>query len=57
MRREDWSEVATPIHLSTNYWYETHGRSKIFNAGPDSTLLFCQVYEEFDPGCCVVAED
>ena len=41
MRREDWSEVATLIHLSTNYWYEAHGKPKIFGAGPDATLLFC----------------
>ena len=57
MQRADWPAVAALIHLSTNYWYETHGRSKIFTAGPDSTLLFCRVYEELDPGCCVLAED
>lgn len=57
MQREDWSEVATLIHLSTNYWYEAHGKPKIFSAGPDATLLFCQIYEDLDPNCCVVAED
>lgn len=57
MKRRDWAEVAALVHFSTNGWYEAHGRGKIFTAGPDSTLLFCEVYEDLDPGCCVVAED
>ena len=56
MKREDWSEVSDLIYLSTNYWYETHGRSPIFTGDPSCTELFCEVYEALDPGCCFVAE-
>ena len=57
MEKKDWSEVADLIYVSTNYWYEKGGKPPIFAGGPDATLLFCQVYEDFDPGCCVVAEN
>lgn len=56
MERKDWAEVADLIYVSTNYWYETHGRPAIFRGGPSATMLFCEVYESLDPGCCVVAE-
>jgi hypothetical protein len=56
MEPRDWSEVADMIYLSTNYWYRASGRPAIFTAGPESTLLFCRVYEDLDPGCCIVAE-
>ncbi|HZO87820.1 MAG TPA: GNAT family N-acetyltransferase [Chthonomonadaceae bacterium] len=57
MQREDWSEVAELIYVSTNYWYQTHGRPPIFTGDPASTELFCSVYEALDPGCCLVAEN
>ena len=55
MIREDWLEVAGLIHSSTNAWYESHGMGKIFNCTPEETQLFCQVYEDLDPGCCWLA--
>jgi GNAT superfamily N-acetyltransferase len=57
MVAEEWDDVATLIHDSTNAWYESQGRSPIFTAGPASTRLFCEVYEALDPGCCLVAMD
>lgn len=56
MRREEWAEVADLIYVSTNYWYRANGKSTIFTAAPESTELFCRVYEDLDPGCCLVAE-
>lgn len=56
MQPGDWSEVAELICVGTNYWYQTHGMGAIFANGPESTLLFCQVYEALDPGCCILAE-
>jgi len=53
----DFPRVAELIHASTNAWYQRNGKSAIFTAGPESCMLFCQVYEDLDPGCCVVAED
>ncbi len=53
----DRIEVAELICISTNVWYQTHGRGPIFTAGPESTTLFFDVYEALDPGCCLVAED
>lgn len=54
--KADFASIARLIHDSTNAWYQSHGKPPIFTAGPESCLLFCQVYE-VDPGCCVVAED
>lgn len=57
MKQGDWSEVADLIYVSTNYWYETHGKSPIFTGGSDATRLFCEVYEALDPGCCILVEN
>jgi GNAT superfamily N-acetyltransferase len=56
MQQRDWAEVADLIYVSTNYWYRASGKPAIFSGGPEATELFCQVYEDLDPGCCVVAE-
>ncbi len=57
MQADEWDLVARLIHDSTNAWYEGHGMAKIFAAGPESTRLFCEVYEGLDPGCCFVVVD
>ena len=56
MERSEWPAVAELIYVSTNYWYEASGKGAIFSGGPAVAELFCQVYEDLDPGCCVVAE-
>ena len=56
MLRDEWSAVAELIYVSTNYWYQSHAKPRIFTGDPGSTELFCRVYEALDPGCCVVAE-
>ncbi len=56
MQPSDWNEVADLITLSTNYWYQTNGKSPIFTGDPMNARLFCEVYEALDPGCCIVAE-
>jgi GNAT superfamily N-acetyltransferase len=55
MTPADRSDVAELICLSTNVWYQTHGRPLIFAGGPASTTVFFDVYEALDPGCGVVA--
>jgi GNAT superfamily N-acetyltransferase len=57
MRPDEWHAVADLICVSTNYWYQAGGKPMIFCGGPDSTMLFCEVYEALDPGCCLVAEE
>jgi GNAT superfamily N-acetyltransferase len=57
MTDADRSVVAELICISTNRWYERHGRSPIFPQGASTTAVFADVYEALDPGCCVVAED
>lgn len=57
MEPADWAEVADLICLSTNYWYQAQGKPAIFTAGPTATRLFCEVYEDLDPGCCLLAEN
>lgn len=55
MHPKDWPEVAELIYLSTNYWYQSHGMSAIFQGGPEVALVFCEEYEALDPGCCILA--
>jgi GNAT superfamily N-acetyltransferase len=57
MGDEDWGEVAALIYDSTNAWYTARGRPPFFSGSKDGPMLFCAVYEQLDPGCCVVAED
>jgi GNAT superfamily N-acetyltransferase len=56
LTREDWPDVAELIHVSTNYWYEANRNMRIFQCRPDQVNLFCRVYEDLDPGCCLVVE-
>ncbi len=57
MRADEWDRVADLICHSTNHWYQAGNKPAIFPHGPSSCRLFCEVYEDLDPGCCVVAED
>ncbi len=53
----DRTAIAALIHASTNGWYAGHGRPPVF-AGPSADCaLFFDVYEELDPGCCLLAEE
>jgi len=55
MQASDRTEVTELIHLSTNTWYQTHGRPRLFSRGLEAAGLFFDVYERLDPGCGVVA--
>lgn len=54
---EDRAEIAELIYASTNAWYQLRGMPPIFSGGPETTEVFCEVYDELEPGCCVVAEN
>jgi len=56
MLNDEWQEVAEIIHHSTNSWYLANEKDAIFKGPPSDALLFCQVYEDLDPGCCLIAE-
>jgi GNAT superfamily N-acetyltransferase len=55
MLATDREEIAELIYLSTNMWYQTHGRPPIFAGGPAAAAIFFDVYETLDPGCGLVA--
>lgn len=57
MQPVDYEAVAELVCESTNAWYHANGKPPIFLGGHASTMLFCEVYESLDPGCCVLAED
>lgn len=57
MRPDEAPKVAEVICASVRDWYAAHGTPGRFPGGPASCLLFTDVYEAMDPGCCVVAED
>ena len=57
MRSDEWPAVARIICASIRTWYAAAGKPGRFPGGPESCLLFPQVYEDLDPGCCIVAED
>ncbi len=52
----DFDAVADLIFLSTNSWYQLHRGHRVFSGAPEDCRLFCEVYEELDPGCALVAE-
>jgi len=56
MRAADHDAVADLIYLSTNSWYQRNRGHDIFQGGPEVCRLFCDVYEDLDPGCALVAE-
>lgn len=53
----DRPALAELIAVSTNQWYQRHGRPPVFPGGASTTAVFADVYEALDPGCCVVAEE
>ncbi|GIW78494.1 MAG: hypothetical protein KatS3mg105_0301 [Gemmatales bacterium] len=55
MTDADRSEVGELIYASINYWYQMHGKPRLFQAGPESTQVFYDVYNALTPGCNVVA--
>lgn len=55
MERQDWAAVGELIQVGTNAWYRANGKPSIFTGDPDQMDLFCSVYEDLDPGCCVLA--
>jgi hypothetical protein len=56
MNAGDRSEVAELIYLSTNSWYESHGRPRTFSGDPVSADIFYEVYDALDPECGLVVE-
>lgn len=57
LRSDEWLRCADVVCASVREWYAAHGKPGRFPGGAESALLFPQVYEALDPGCCVVAED
>ena len=57
MRQDEWAKVAAIVCASIREWYERAGRPGRFPEGPTACMLFPEVYEELDPGRCIVAED
>ncbi len=55
MNAGEESKVAQLIFESTNHWYESHGHGRIFQGKPSDCSVFTEVYEDLDPGCCLVA--
>lgn len=56
MQSRDFDSVADLIYLSTNSWYQQNRGHDIFQGDPEVCRLFCEVYEDLDPGCAIVAE-
>ena len=46
--------MAELIHKSTNFWYQTNGKDLISRSTSDTPGSV--VYEDLDPGCCLIAE-
>jgi len=57
MEAGDRLDVAELICLSTNAWYQAHGRGTIFTGGPRTTELHYDVYHSLDGSSGIVAED
>lgn len=57
MQRADWPAVGALIQRSTNAWYERQAKPPIFTCDVEAMQVYCRVYEDLDPGCCVLALD
>lgn len=57
MEPRDRLQVAELICLSTNAWYQAHGRGLIFPGGPRTTELHYDVYHALEGSSGWVAED
>ena len=53
---DDFDRVADLIFLSTNSWYQQKLGHPIFTGKPEDCRIFCDVYEDLDPECGIVAE-
>jgi len=57
MGEDDRSQVIDLIFSSTNAWYQEHFKKNVFGGDPSACEIFTDVYEDLDPGCCIIAED
>ena len=57
IKQDEWDLVAELIHVSTNAWYQDHYGFDIFTGPTSNCLVFPEVYENLDPGCCIAAFD
>ena len=56
LKHDEWEEIAELIYLSLNSWYEKHvGRLAFPGSDPQVAMVYPEVYEKMDPGCCLVA--
>lgn len=55
MQASDRWEVAELICDSTNAWYQKYRGFRLFTNGPQSADVFCDIYDELDPGLGIVA--
>ncbi len=55
MQASDRREVAELICDSTNAWYQKYRGFRLFSKGPQSADVFCDIYDELDPGLGIVA--
>ena len=54
---KDHTAIAELIFHSTNDWYQKHFKKNVFGGDPTTCSVFTEVYEDLDPGCCLIAED
>jgi GNAT superfamily N-acetyltransferase len=57
MEPDDRASVAHLIYASTNAWYQKNRNMPIFTGPPSDCEIFCRVYEDLDPGRCLLAVD
>lgn len=56
-QKRHWLEIGELIKNSTNKWYENHGKSGPFSCSKQEMTIFCEIYEDLDPGCCMLVVD
>ncbi len=55
--KDEWDKVASLIFHSTNQWYQKNLNRGCFpGEDPSICRIFPEIYEDLDPGCCLVAE-
>lgn len=57
LQTDEWDELARLIFHSTNDWYTRNLKRRCFPGDdPLTCRIFPEVYEDLDPGCCLIAE-
>lgn len=55
--KKQWLEIGALVKMSTNQWYHNNGKKGPFECDDQEMTIFCEIYEDLDPGACLIVMD